>query len=479
MLGTQNETFRSFLAEQVFRLGNIAGAWKIALPPIEMIAHRLMVENGDPVKNGSRSQREDKWYMLFNVLRAAFKAYDLGSPAFRDKIVNLFLKEFMGPSQEAIKEEFLNQYGVKPPGFMTISPGGTCNIKCKNCYTPSVTEKLPQLSAEVFNQILKEKYSRWGSWFTVVSGGEPFLWNDNGIDLIDIAIQNPDQFFMVCTNGTLIDKERAERIAKAGNITPAVSVEGFEKETDARKGVGTYKKILNAFDNMRNAGVPFGISVTATSENTDILFTDEMIDFYIDKQGALYQWVFQYMPIGRGADVAGQISPEVRKKIWSREQEFVKKRRLLLADFWNGGAYSHGCIAGGREDGYLYVDWNGNVYPCVFVPYWKDNVNTLYSEGKDLTDALFSNLFTGIRDWQLSYSYKKSAQEKGNEIRPCIMRDHHSAAHKIFIDTNAIPGNESARVCLNDKCYRDAMQAYDEELAKQLDPIWESKYREK
>jgi hypothetical protein len=58
------------------------------------------------------------------------------------------------------------------------------------------------------------------------------------------------------------------------------------------------------------------------------------------------------------------------------------------------------------------------------------------------------------------------------------MRDHHQAAHKIFTDTNAFPGNESAKVCLNDKCYMEAMQAYDEELAKQLDPIWESKYRE-
>ncbi len=474
---TQSETFRSFLAKQVFRLGSIAGAWKIALPPIEMIAHRLIIDNGDSVKNGSRAQREDKSYMLFNVVRAAFKAYDRGSPVFRDKILNLFLKEFLGPTLEAAKDDFKKQYGVRPPGFMTISPGGTCNLKCKNCYAASVTGKLPQLSAEVFNKILQEKYTRWGSWFTVISGGEPFMWNDNGVDLIDIALQNPNQFFMVYTNGTLIDKKKASRIAAAGNISPAVSVEGFEMETDARRGPGTYKKILAAFENMREAGIPFGISVTATAENAEMLFTDEMIDFYIEKQGAIYQWVFQYMPIGRSADVAGQISPELRKKIWNREQELVRKKRLLLADFWNGGTYSSGCIAGGREDGYLYVDWNGNVYPCVFIPYWKDNVNTLYSEGKDLTGALFSDLFTGIRDWQLSYSFQKSTIERGNEIRPCIMRDHHQAAHKIFTETNSKPGNESASICLNDKCYREAMQAYGKELAKQLDPIWEEKYR--
>ncbi len=478
MLQTQTETFRGFLAKQVFRLGSIAGAWKIALPPIEMIAHRLIIENGDLEKNGSRSQREDKCFMLFNVLRAAFKAYDRGSPVFREKIINLFLNQFLGSSQENVKDEFFKKYGVRPPGFMTISPGGTCNLKCKNCYASSINEKMPQLNAEVFNKILKEKYEKWGSWFTVVSGGEPFMWNDNGTDLIDIAEQNPNQFFMVYTNGTLIDEKRAKRIASVGNISPAISVEGFEKETDARRGRGTYKKILNAFENMRNEGIPFGISVTATAENAELLFTDEMVEFYINKQGAIYEWVFQYMPIGRSADVANQISPEVRKKIWSREQELVKKKRLLIADFWNGGTYSSGCIAGGREDGYLYVDWNGNVYPCVFVPYWKDNVNTIYSQGKDLTGALFSDLFKGIREWQLSYSFRKHPHERGNEIRPCIMRDHHLDAHKIFTSTNAIPGNESASICISDKCYREAMHSYDQELAKQLDPIWEEKYRE-
>jgi len=59
------------------------------------------------------------------------------------------------------------------------------------------------------------------------------------------------------TNGTLIDKKMAKRMADLGNVVPQVSVEGFEKETDARRGKGVFKKILRAFENMREAGVPF------------------------------------------------------------------------------------------------------------------------------------------------------------------------------------------------------------------------------
>jgi len=474
---TQMDSFRMFLAKQAIKMGNIAGIWKIALPPLEKVAYKIMIEKGDRIKNGSYYQREDKYYMVFNVLRAAFKAYDSSSPAFRKRITGIFIKEFLGPTQQSVKQEFKEKYGVYPPGFITISPEGRCNLKCKNCYASSIGSNLEKMDSTTFTRILHEKYEKWGSWFTVISGGEPFMWQDNGIDLIDIAAQHPEQIFMVYTNGTLIDKVRAQRIASVGNLLPAVSVEGFKNETDNRRGEGTYRRILDAFENMRQEGVPFGISITANNNNVDVLFSDEFIDFYFDKQGAVFEWIFQYMPIGRGADVAGQLSPEKRREIWFREQEFIRQKRLVVADFWNSGSLSSGCIAGGREDGYLYIDWKGNVYPCVFVPYWKDNVGKLLSEQRSLTDALFSDLFRGIREWQLSYSFRKPPEIRGNEIRPCFMRDHHEQAHNLFVETGALPGNQSAEICLNDCSYLNAMKEYDLELSRLLDPIWEEKYR--
>jgi MoaA/NifB/PqqE/SkfB family radical SAM enzyme len=473
------DSFRLFLAQTALKLGSLAGAWRVALPAIEKIAHKTTLSNKrSELQDGSWRQREDKFYMIFNVVRAAFKAYEQGSPAVRSTILNLFLKEFLNPTNAEKKELFKTKYGVYPPGFMTISPEGTCNLHCRDCYAASVSTDLPRLSADIFNRILSDKRDQWASWFTVVSGGEPFTWRDNGIDLIDIATQNPNQFFMVYTNGTLIDKNTATRMAQAGNISPAISVEGFETETDFRRGKGTYAKILKAFDNLREAGVPFGISVTANASNVTNLFTDEMVEFYFKQKGALYQWVFQYMPIGRGADTAAQVPPDVRKEIWYREQELIKKERLLIADFWNGGLYSSGCISSGREDGYLYIDWTGNIYPCVFIPYWKDNIHQIYKQNRSLSDALFSDLFTGIRQWQKEYSFRKPVAEKGNEIRPCFFRDHHDLARKHFCQCNANPGNESAGVCLKDEEYLKAMRKYDQDFAALVDPIWNDLYKD-
>ena len=476
---TKEKKLANFLTMQAANLGSIIGVWKVAIQPLEKVAYKFFVNGGDPVKVGPRRQREDKFYIASNVVRAALKAYDSGSPAVRDRMINLFLREFLTSINKNEKvKQFKAEYGIMPPGFLTISPEGKCNLRCKDCYAASVPKGLPSLSVEDVERVLHEKYEKWGSWFSVISGGEPFVWHDGDVDIIEIAKRHQEQYFLVYTNGTLIDEKAAERLAEVGNMTMAISVEGFEKETDERRGKGTYKRILTAFKNLRNAGVPFGISVTATPENAELLISEEMIKFYFDEQGALYEWLFQYMPIGRGVDVEHQVSPEIRTRMWAREQEIVRKERLFFADFWNGGTFSSGCIAGARAGGYLYIDWNGNIYPCVFVPFWKDNIHDLFSQGKTLTDALFSDLFKGVRDWQLSYNYMCPPSSRGNEIRPCFIRDHHKIAHDLFIKTESKPGYPSAAICLRDPEYYDAMIQYDDELAELLDPIWEENYRE-
>src|SRR6056297_491309 len=123
-------------------------------------------------------------------------------------------------------------------------------------------------------------HDKMHSRFVTISGGEPFVYKSEGKTLLDIFEKYNDVFFLVYTNGTLITPKVADRLAKAGNVTLAISVEGFERETDARRGKGVFKKILQAFENLRNAGVPFGTSVTPTSQNVDLLLTDEFYDYY-------------------------------------------------------------------------------------------------------------------------------------------------------------------------------------------------------
>ena len=101
-----------------------------------------------------------------------------------------------------------------------------------------------------------------GIRFIVVSGGEPTIRKD---DLMALAKKYDELVFHVFTNGTLIDRETAQEFADIGNLTFAISIEGFEDETDARRGKGVFKKVMQAMDNLREAGVVFGFSATYLS----------------------------------------------------------------------------------------------------------------------------------------------------------------------------------------------------------------------
>ena len=125
---------------------------------------------------------------------------------------------------------------------------------------------------------------------------------------------------------------------------------------------------MKAMGRLRQVGVPFGFSVTVTSRNADEVLSDPFLDFFFDKHGAFYGFFFQYRPIGRTPDLNSMPTPEQRVAFWRRMWQVIEDRKLFVVDMWNHGPLAMGCMSAGREDGYIHVDWNGRVTPCVFIP---------------------------------------------------------------------------------------------------------------
>lgn len=375
------------------------------------------------------------------------------------------------PAREAFKEK----YGDYPPGFLVISPSRACNLNCTGCYAG--TEKSPKtLDFATFDRILNEASELWGMCFVVISGGEPFMYKSDGKDLLDMAERHPDMYFLVYTNGTQIDKQIAARMGELGNITPAISVEGKMATTEARRGEGVFGKVMNAFENLRASGVPFGLSMTATRHNCDELFSDEVVKFYFDEQGAMYAWIFQYMPIGKNYDLSLMVTPQQRLRLQRRMWEVIKEKKVFLMDFWNSGTAVHGCLAAGRQAGYFYINWNGDVTPCVFVPYAAANIHEIYDQGGTIMDLMEVDFFKRIREWQKSYGYKTKPMETKNLIMPCVHRDHVDVLFPLIKEYNAKPINQEADQALKDPSYYDGLYKYDRACATVLDPVWEREY---
>lgn len=65
------------------------------------------------------------------------------------------------------------------------------------------------------------------------SGGEPLVRKN---DIIKLCEKHSDCQFLAFTNGTLIDEVFADEMLRVKNFVPAISIEGFENETDERRG---------------------------------------------------------------------------------------------------------------------------------------------------------------------------------------------------------------------------------------------------
>lgn len=364
----------------------------------ERLYDLLVVVNED--KRPTRVQ-EARCLILQNLFEAINKALSDGRIAPRvSKAITANLIGATIVRERELSERFYERYGFGPPRLIVISPSKKCNLRCRGCYAESSAENNETLQFEVLDRIVREKKELWGSHFTVISGGEPLLYRDGDHTIFDIFERHPDNYFMMYTNGTLITRETAGRLAELGNVTPAISVEGFEKETDYRRGKGVFARISQAMENLRNEGVPFGVSITATRLNADVILSEEFIEHFFQRQGAIYGWVFQYMPIGRSYTVDLMVTPRQRMEMYEKEERIIRERNLFLVDFWNGGPYSHGCISAGRTGGYLYIDWNGNVSPCTFFPYYVSCMYDIYRENRTLDDVLFTPFFRAIRKWQ-------------------------------------------------------------------------------
>jgi MoaA/NifB/PqqE/SkfB family radical SAM enzyme len=251
----------------------------------------------------------------------------------------------------------------------------------------------------------------------------------------------------------LIDRETAQEFADIGNLTFAISIEGFEDETDARRGKGVFKKVMQAMDNLREAGVVFGFSATYNRENTNTIGSDEFIDLMIDK-GCIFGWLFTYVPVGGEADLEYMATPEQRAYMYETVNRWRSEKPIFIADFWNDGAATGGCIAGGRC--YFHINATGEVEPCAFIHYANMNI-----KDTTLLEALKSPLFK---------AYQESIPFNENPLRPCPMIDNPEKLQRIVEETGAYPTQvnnlTAAALC-------QPLHGYAKAWGEVADGIWE------
>ncbi len=391
------------------------------------LATRYALKN--PKKNIPKLISGVERFAANSVQKRTFKAFrDESNPMYKlllysfeninPKTMKLFVRNFgvntvLVGIEKTRKVSRENQCNV--PIAILMDPTTACNLNCKGCWAAEY-DKTDNLSFELMDRIIIEGKDLGIYWY-LYSGGEPTIRKN---DLLKLAKKHQDCFFLAFTNGTLVDEEFAMALAEVGNFTLAISVEGFEEETDFRRGKGTYQKVINAMKLLKKHRVLFGISTCYHNKNTHVIGSDDFIDYMIE-MGASYGWLFTYMPLGKDAIIELMSTPEQREFMFHQVRKFRETKSIFLIDFWNDGDYARGCIAGGRS--YLHINANGDVEPCAFIHYSNVNIKEV-----SLLESLKSPLFR---------QYNRKQPFNKNYLRPCPLLDNPDSLKEMVHESNA------------------------------------------
>lgn len=193
--------------------------------------------------------------------------------------------------ESEIHDKLEAEHGCNIPWTMLIDPTSACNLNCTGCWAAEYGNKL-NLSFEELDDVIRQG-KELGIHFFLYSGGEPLV---RKADIIRLCEKHSDCQFSAFTNGTLIDEAFADEMLRVKNFMPAISVEGFERDTDFRRGSGTFRKVEKAMAILKAKKLPFGISCCYTSKNVQMIGSEAYFDQMI-AWGAKFCWFFTYMPV--------------------------------------------------------------------------------------------------------------------------------------------------------------------------------------
>ena len=319
--------------------------------------------------------------MLNDLVRVTFG--DALRASLKDpRLAGFFLRTIRAQRKAMALRVAWEKKGVHVPPLMILSVTQRCNLRCAGCYSQGLhREAGPEMDATRLESLLAEA-SELGISNVLLAGGEPLL----KPGLLDVTARFPDIIFPLLTNGYLLDDAAVARLKGQRHVIPMLSLEGFETETDLRRGAGTYAHVCEAMDRLQAAGIFFGTSITVTRLNYATVTGKAFIDKLLAKGCKAFFYV-EYSPVRPGTE---SLVPTHEQREGLAMEPFRERFPAVFLSFPGDEKKFGGCLAAGR--GFVHVSSAGDLEPCPFAPYSDASLLRV-----SLKDALQSGFLRRVR----------------------------------------------------------------------------------
>ena len=178
---------------------------------------------------------------------------------------------------EAVAANCDENYKFSTPWTVSWQINSNCNLRCKHCFfegNDSLYSAQGDLNREELMQIAHDLHKKFNTIAVSLTGGETLLCNCI-FELLE-KLKNQGIIVSLQTNGTLLNAQKAEKLAKILNRETdfvQISLEGSNaKIHDKIRGNGSFEKATNAIKALTGLGVKVNVNCTPTAFNAADIF---------------------------------------------------------------------------------------------------------------------------------------------------------------------------------------------------------------
>lgn len=257
-----------------------------------------------------------------------------------------------------------------------------CNLACRHCYGdgdrfepgyPELEKTWERICAFIRHR--ERELGRPVQAHIVLTGGEPFL-REDFFDLLGM-VGGGGAVVSILTNGTLIDRCIARRLARHKPAYVQVSLEGPPTVHDRIRGAGSCSLARKGIQNLVSAGVKVILSFTAHKENYGSF---ERVAELGCELGVARVWADRQVPLGTGREFDMLTPAQTRQffEIMGRAKEWAVSKGYSTdiamhrsLQFLVSGTVPYACNAGRNL---LTLLPDGSLVPCRRMPVILGNV---------------------------------------------------------------------------------------------------------